>query len=98
MFYTSVIISFKDNVFIQVPPELSVGELPVYICSGSEDKLMSKKIKMATTTVCFLSPHEYYTNNFCIAADTLQLQTVEYARFFIWRLGFNPNLFLNEKN
>ena len=80
----------------------SVGALPTSICSRFiEDKLMSKKIKVATMTAWFLLPMNntqfLYSSWYFVAANVMG----EYAKFFIWSLGFNlvplGCLFLNVK-
>lgn len=76
-------VPLEREYIIYLPSLVQDYYLPLF---SQDQRIRSKKIKMATVAACFLSPNEYGPNNFCKAIDVLWRK---FAEVFIWSLGFN---------
>ena len=66
MYHLSVIISFKDSIFIQVLPQFKYrGTSYLHFFRIHRGSDMSEKVKMATLIACFLSLVNN-THNYCM--------------------------------
>lgn len=74
MFYTSVIISFKDNMLTQLLPKFSVGHYLRPFVYNDRGYVNDKENKDGHCP-CLFSFSPWIIYSFCVAADILHLQT-----------------------
>ena len=84
MYPLSVIISFKDCIFIQVLPQFKYrGTSYLHLFRIHRGSAVSEKVKMATLIACFLSLINN-TCNCCIAAGICSCRQImgKYAKLY----------------